>query len=314
MGTAYFVDFENVGQAGLTGLNVLNKKDKVILFYHDGTINLPLSHMVSCIQATMKSEHFEIKKIASNYLDFQLTTYLGYYAAKHPKKRLVIVSKDNDFIPVIDFWTDAGRTIQKQETILGISLEAVRLDSLPEKPPKDRDALTDAIKKQIRELVKTEDLTVNDYAVIYDALLKNSRNISFREKLEQKIYHHKGKKVGILLSEVHRLFWSAPSIEIPLPPQKTVLPKEEMTESDILEAIKHPQKSAFSKSVRKGIRESLKGLSLGVNDLAAIYLALELCQNLEECQHILQQVVPQNQGIWVFQRTQQFFKKYHGIE
>lgn len=312
MGTAYFVDFENVKEKGLLGIEDLTAKDKVILFYSDCRVNLPVGHLVACVKAGMKAEHFEIKKIAENYLDFQLVTYLGFYAARHPKKRLVIVSKDRDFIPVVDFWSARGRTIRKQETILGISLAAARTDDLPAKPPREKSALTERHKEEIRGCLAEDNLAAQDYNVIYAALLRDSQNHKFREALKEKIYGGKGREAGIKLSEIHRAFWE----EMP----HISLPEEQPVGTEgkvqvLLRRIQGTPKSVFSKSTRKRIRAMLTGFSpqKRPQELSQIYLAMQYCSSLWEYQQVLASLLPVKDASLVYQETERFFREHHGL-
>lgn len=312
MGRAYFVDFENVGEQGLYGIETLTSKDKVILFYSQRNVNLPATHLCACIHAQMKAEHFQIKKIAANYLDFQLATYLGYYAARHPKKSLVIVSKDNDFVPVIDFWSAKGRKINRQETILGITLASVRTDELPPKPPLPKEVLTEECKNAIRELVKDDHLTINDYRVIYQALLKYSQGSAFRQALAQHIYKDKGRALGIQLSDFHQSFWQnagmiVPSVSNSVPQGASRLDK-------LMAKVCSNGGTPFTKSVKKEIRRLLQGVSINKSrDLAYIYRAIHHCTSLTEYQLVLLAIMPGKKGKAVYQRTEAFFKDYHGL-
>lgn len=311
MGRAYFVDFENVSEQGLYGIETLTPKDRVILFYSQQNISLPATHLCACIHAQMKAEHFQIKKIADNYLDFQLATYLGFYAAKHPKKSLVIVSKDNDFIPVIDFWSAKGRKIWRQETILGISLASVRTDELPPKPPRPQEFLTEERKEAIRELVKDDHLTINDYRVIYQALLKHSQGSAFRQELEQHIYKGKGRALGIKLSDFHQSFWSTTS-----PPMSAISSvSENSSDLDKLLAKIHANgKTPFTNGVKKEIRRLLQGIAINkTKDMAPIYQSIYHSTTINEYQLALLAVMPEKKARAIYQRTVAFFLDYHGL-
>lgn len=311
MSTAYFVDFENVGETGLSGLEDLTPKDKIILFYSQTKFSIPVSHMVACIHANLKEEHFQIKKVAQNYLDFQLATYLGFYAAKHPKKKLVIVSKDNDFLPVVDFWTAKGRHIKKQETILGISLAAAKTDEQPPQPPRAKEALTEEAKEAIRTLLKDFKLVPNDYAVIYRALLKHSQDSAFRKELQQKIYRGKGREVGIRLADWHAHFWQ---IDPSVPRSIAINPAKQQSFLQLLQKVQSGQKNAFSQSEKKAIRSLLTGVPLDrARAFARIYLSIQHCTSVEEYAAVLQSVMPKSQWKSIYQKTESYFKHYHGI-
>ncbi|MDP3226960.1 MAG: PIN domain-containing protein [Acidovorax sp.] len=60
-----------------------------------------------------------------NALDFHLTFYLGYVAAKHPDARMVVVSNDKDYDPMI-----------RHAQILGFTVQRVGRTALPSKVAK----------------------------------------------------------------------------------------------------------------------------------------------------------------------------------
>ena len=55
-------------------------------------------------------EYIETHKVAKNYLDFQLATYLGFLIGKGEKGPVYIISQDTGFDSIVDFWR--GRNIE----------------------------------------------------------------------------------------------------------------------------------------------------------------------------------------------------------
>ncbi|MDR2606088.1 MAG: hypothetical protein LBC38_02255, partial [Oscillospiraceae bacterium] len=118
--TIYFIDYENVGAAGLQGINRLTEGDLVVVFHgiNSGSISFDLHVQIFSSLATV--EYIRTAKSAKNYLDFQLTTYLGYQVANSNASDFIIVSRDAGFDSVIDFWrARTGRRTFKRQWSIG---------------------------------------------------------------------------------------------------------------------------------------------------------------------------------------------------
>ncbi|MDR0818639.1 MAG: hypothetical protein LBN43_03590 [Oscillospiraceae bacterium] len=115
----YFIDYENVGAAGLQGINRLKEGDQVIIFHgmNSGSISFDLHLQIFSSAATV--EYIRTGKSAKNYLDFQLATYLGYQISASNASEYIIVSRDAGFDSVIDFWNRRGGrlTFRRQGTV-----------------------------------------------------------------------------------------------------------------------------------------------------------------------------------------------------
>lgn len=109
--TYYLVDYENVHKKGLSGIDELDKNDNVIIFYSQNADKLPFSLHSQIIETKAKITCFEVDTMGKNALDFQLSSYIGYIVAKHPKCMCYIISKDNGYENVCNFWRRYGRKI-----------------------------------------------------------------------------------------------------------------------------------------------------------------------------------------------------------
>ena len=89
----YFVDYENVHEAGLAGMNTLPKDSEIHLFYSQN--------------ANKQS------------LDMQMVSYLGYCIGDEDKEgTFVLVSKDTDYANTVLFWQEEGVEVRVQPAIL----------------------------------------------------------------------------------------------------------------------------------------------------------------------------------------------------
>jgi hypothetical protein len=124
--TSYFIDFENVRGAGLSGVENLGPKDRVVVLYGSKDSSLRIS-MVECVMHSAATVEFV--KVATgkpNALDFQLVALLFMNMKK--KRDYVIVSRDTGFdfaIRVAREWGSAN--VCRQQTVSGELLEQKKL-------------------------------------------------------------------------------------------------------------------------------------------------------------------------------------------
>ena len=120
----YFVDYENVGVNGLDGILGLHDGDYVTVFYGQTAKTVPFEKMVEVSRSKATVEFSRTDKVAKNYLDFQLSTYVGYFLGKGETGPVYVISNDNGFDSVVDFWTDHGIEIHRYQTIDGKAPES----------------------------------------------------------------------------------------------------------------------------------------------------------------------------------------------
>lgn len=106
----YFVDTENVANAWTALLPVMRKNSRVLLFY---TKTSPTMRMESLDALLARTRAVELICCAagqpgSSALDFQLVTELGRRIAEKPDWEYLIVSRDQDYDPVVEYWTKQG--------------------------------------------------------------------------------------------------------------------------------------------------------------------------------------------------------------
>ena len=78
----YLVDYENVHNDGVTDIQKLSASDRVVIFYGDSIKSIPFETHVEMMASKAAIEYIETHKVAKNYLDFQLATYLGFLIGK----------------------------------------------------------------------------------------------------------------------------------------------------------------------------------------------------------------------------------------
>lgn len=100
----YLVDFENVSNMGLNGLENLTEEDTVIIFYSKNANKLSINNHIKLEASKAKKEYVEAKLGTKNALDFQLATYLGALITHNDNDYYAIISKDEGYRAILEFW------------------------------------------------------------------------------------------------------------------------------------------------------------------------------------------------------------------
>ena len=119
----YYIDYENVHEKGLKGLDRLSGKDTVCLLYSETAQSLTIDTMAGLTASGVNILYFKCMNTGKNYLDFQLSTVCGLMAGRKEDTDFVIVSEDKGFASLVDFWngqTYFGKryTCRQQKAIL----------------------------------------------------------------------------------------------------------------------------------------------------------------------------------------------------
>ena len=89
-----------------------------MIFYGSKVKSIAYESLIAITSSKANIEHLKAEKTAKNYLDFQLTTYLGFKLGKDRYDEIVVISKDSGFDAVVDFWTDKGLSISRRNAIV----------------------------------------------------------------------------------------------------------------------------------------------------------------------------------------------------
>lgn len=217
----YLVDYENVHNDGVSDIKRLSSSDHVVIFYGDSIKSIPFETHVQMMGSKADIAYIETHKVAKNYLDFQLATYLGYLIGKGEKGPVYIISQDTGFDSIVDFWR--GRNIEafRQPSIATTAGEQkaaepktpaavknkkkkVKKTSKKEKPASpETDAkkksadkkLPEAVRKKIRTALKEEKLPAGKYTTIYNAVETSENKLSLNNALVKAFDNAKGSKI-----------------------------------------------------------------------------------------------------------------------
>lgn len=186
----YLVDYENVHDTGVVGVEKLTANDKVILFCSANTKTISMDTHISIAESKAVIEHIKTTKTAKNYLDFQLSTMLGYLIGKGEKGPCYIISKDTGFDSVIDYWENKSVTVKRQEQIscekksksqeTKCSVDTASNVGIDVKLPETK-------KKKIREALKKAGINIEgaNYTKIYKSILGAKKASEYKSLLDE---------------------------------------------------------------------------------------------------------------------------------
>ena len=113
----YLIDFENTREAGLKGVEGLDKNDILYIFTSREARKMSMETREKIEQSGAYIDVHIICKTAKNYLDFQLVTYLGFLIDREKAQGdFQIISEDQGYDAVVDFW-DSGEISKRKISV-----------------------------------------------------------------------------------------------------------------------------------------------------------------------------------------------------
>lgn len=225
----YLIDYENVTDTGFMGVKELTAEDTVIVFYSQHTKNISFERHIELSQSPAHFEYIKILKTGKNYLDFQLSTYLGFLIGKDKPEHVYIITNDTGYDSVIDFWSDKNIDIIRQKSIVPpapLSLPAnippqmvvrkqkpdvasaqtssvASTSAAPTRPATSgrktkastSPDLPEAWRKKVRMAVKSDKLAPSSYSVVYRAISGSQNKTELNNQLVKAFQSSKGGRV-----------------------------------------------------------------------------------------------------------------------
>ncbi len=196
--TYYLVDYENVHQTGLNGINELEKNDNVVIFYSQNADKLPFSLHSQIVETKAKIIYFEVDTVGKNALDFQLSSYIGYIVGKNSigknsKNMCYIISNDSGYENVCNFWRKQGMRICRIPDISQV---------------KRCEPIT---KSEIKEVLNELELEKEDMDFVKKMLIRNMERYDITiPQIKSTVHHELIKKFGnertkVIYSAIKRL-------------------------------------------------------------------------------------------------------------
>ncbi|MFC2661851.1 MAG: PIN domain-containing protein [Eubacterium sp.] len=134
----FFIDYENIKQDALKGIERLSEEDKVIVFYSEyaQTMTIPMHLQINNSRAEFSFKEVQVGH--KNDLDFQLATELGALVGSGMGDEFYIVSYDKGYQSVCRYWQEKNVCVK-------------RIESLGEGCPKKKPAPKPKKKQQFKE-------------------------------------------------------------------------------------------------------------------------------------------------------------------
>ena len=193
----YLIDYENVKSEGIKGIAQLSEEDRVVIFYSHNADTITFEAMDMIFNSKAQVSKYKILCGGKNALDFQLSTYLGYLIHEAKDSYFYIISKDNGFKHVVDFWKrtfrfdgyvycfatiadgnarqnrfknatakERARAMEEELAAMSEELEAQSDSDLEESEedfaPETKETVNEAVKEAVNEAVNEAAEAVND--------------------------------------------------------------------------------------------------------------------------------------------------------
>jgi hypothetical protein len=117
----FLIDYENVKNAGMRGTEYLLPSDHVLLFYSAASPNMEQRHLTNIQRSGCGFETYKLLTKRKNGLDFYIATKVGELFGANLCQNAVLVSNDNGFKAIRDFWQERSGT--KNRVALSDSIE-----------------------------------------------------------------------------------------------------------------------------------------------------------------------------------------------
>lgn len=117
----FLIDYENVNNAGMQGTRDLFTADHVILFYSSATPNMEFQHLQQIKESGCTFEVCKLQKTRKNALDFYIVTRLGEIFGQGYTGSIAIISRDEGFHSVKDYW--ACCAVPPRQVLISDSIE-----------------------------------------------------------------------------------------------------------------------------------------------------------------------------------------------
>jgi hypothetical protein len=219
----YYIDYENVHEKGMKGIEKLGKSDTVCLLYSETAQSLTIDTMAGLTASGVNILYFKCMNTGKNYLDFQLSTVCGLMAGRGADADFVIVSEDKGFASLVDFWngqTYFGRkyTCRQQSAIEAPEKKAEKKAEKKEngkgvKKSKNSkggllqqrgiSSIAESTRKRVRAAVKDQELKPTEYTLIYNIMLKATAESDFKNRLMQGLGKDRGEKTYESVKDIY---------------------------------------------------------------------------------------------------------------
>lgn len=100
----FLVDFENVRSGGLRGVDYLEDSDYLTIFFSNAAHSCENRYLEEIERSGCHFDTCKLKNTGKNGLDFYIATRVGEFYGTGHKDRVAIISKDQGYKAVRDYW------------------------------------------------------------------------------------------------------------------------------------------------------------------------------------------------------------------
>lgn len=202
----YLIDYENVHQAGLNGIEKLTGNDKLIIFYTANAETLTFSLYEKMVQCKAEIQLYKVQCGGKNALDFQLASYAGYIIGKNPSAEYHIISNDKGYKYIVNFWKEKNIQVNISSDIAG-NVQKLLPVVVPASPIKAVSPApkTEPVETDFDKAVKSLNLSKTDKLVLFD-IYNKALQLNNSNKIRQQINNQIGKTFG---SQNQKKYYSA---------------------------------------------------------------------------------------------------------
>ncbi len=108
MGLRFLIDYENVGEYGLDGIEYLGSADALEIFYSQSRKTISKKMMDIIFASGCEFKAFELERVGKNALDYYIASRVGELIGGGCTEKLIMVSRDKGFRAIRDFWETQG--------------------------------------------------------------------------------------------------------------------------------------------------------------------------------------------------------------
>lgn len=200
-----FLDYENVSKAGLNGIEKLDDKSILNIFFSKNTASMP-AELVAKISNSKCDVRFHEIKPGKNALDFVLSSLLGYFIHdNYQEDYFYIVSKDKGFEPLVEYWKTQKVTVKIVNSLSQIKTNIEKKTVAKKTQPPQKEKVVnekDAMIADIKNQLKNEKQDIRDKVI---SALKNTTTKKDLHNKLQKIYKS-SKKADKIYNNIKKYY------------------------------------------------------------------------------------------------------------
>ena len=100
----FLVDFENVRSGGLRDVDYLDKSDYITIFFSEAAHSCEGRYLEEIEESGCHFDTCKLQNTGKNGLDFYIASRVGEFYGSGHKERIAIISKDQGYKAVRDYW------------------------------------------------------------------------------------------------------------------------------------------------------------------------------------------------------------------